>query len=161
MGNGPIKAENNWWGTNHPILVAGNDISIADGTISYDPWLVLSLTCSPITVTQSSNSASDITADLTHNNHGDDTSSSGTIPDGSLVNISGTMRTITNGRSTVKVLSSTSSTVSITADLDNQAVILVYKSFNSIQEAVSDPLTVDGDVILVTNGTYVENIVIN
>ena len=170
-GNGTINAENNWWGTNNPVVSSssGSDIYIAGGTVTYDPWLVLSLTGSTIKVTHNSTSDSDITADLTHNNHGDDTSPSGTIPDGLPVDFTTTLGTINstgttkNGRSTVKLTSNTSDgATTVTTTLNNQEVSKSFhKSFNSIQAAVSDPLTVDGDVILVTNGTYVENIMIN
>ncbi len=171
VGNGIINAENNWWGVNNPLVSSssGSDIYIAGGTVTYDPWLVLSLTGSTITVTHNSTSDSDITADLTQNNQGDDTSSSGTIPDGLPVDFTTTLGTTNstgttkNGRSTVKLTSNTSDgATTVTATLNDQQVSkLFHKSFNSIQAAVSDPLTVDGDVILVTNGTYVENIVMN
>jgi len=134
--------------------------------VTYDPWLLLNLTGSTITVTHNSTSDSDITADLTHNSQGDDTSSSGTIPDGLPVNFTTTLGTINStgttrsGKAKVTLTSNTSDgATTVTATLNNQIVSKAFhKSFSSIQAAVSDPLTVDGDVIVVGNGTYTENI---
>ncbi|MDP2837339.1 MAG: NosD domain-containing protein, partial [Methanobacteriaceae archaeon] len=166
LGNGTVNATNNWWGRNN---LTASDISIVGGNVTYDPWIVLSLTGSTITVTHNNSSDSEITADLNHNNRGDDTSASGTIPDSLPVNFTTTFGTI-NGTGTIRrgeavvVLTSSPSdgATTITVTLNNQQVSKEFhKSFSSIQVAVSDPLTVDGDVIFVTNGTYVENIVVN
>jgi parallel beta-helix repeat protein len=171
IGNGTVNATTNWWGRNNPVVSSsiGSDIYIAGGSVTHDPWLVLNLTGSTITVTHDSTSDSDVTADLTHNSQGDDTSSSGTIPDGLPVNFTTTLGTINgtgttrSGKAKVTLTSNTSDgATTVTATLNNQIVSKAFhKSFSSIQAAVSDPLTVDGDVILVTNGTYTENIVVN
>jgi len=171
LGNGTVNATNNWWGRNNPLVSSSSesDIYIAGGTVTYDPWLVLNLTGYTITVTHNSTSDSDITADLTHNSQGDDTSSSGTIPNGLPVNFTTTLGTINStgttrsGKAKVTLTSNTSDgATTVTATLNNQIVSKAFhKSFSSIQAAVSDPLTVDGDVIVVGNGTYTENIVVN
>ncbi|NYB52465.1 MAG: right-handed parallel beta-helix repeat-containing protein, partial [Methanobacteriaceae archaeon] len=169
--NGTVNATNNWWGTNNLTVSStnGSSIYIAGGTVLYNPWLVMNLTGSVIYVTHNSTSSSEITADITHNNQGKDTSGSGRIPDGLPVNFTTTLGTINStatvrsGKARVTLTSSPSSgATTVTATLGNYSVSRAFhKSFSTIQGAVSDPLTVDGDVIFVTNGTYVENIVIN
>lgn len=162
-GNRTTDAINNWWGTN------STPANIVSGAIDYDPWLVLSIDSSAVTVTHSSTSDCDITADLTHNNQGEDTSSSGALPDGIPVNFTKTLGTINSqattrsGKAVAILTSSTGSdATTITATLDNQTVSGVFrKSFSTIQAAVNDSHTSNGDVIQVEEGTYTENVVIN
>ena len=170
LGNGTVNATNNWWGTNIPLNSTSNGSAVNGGMVLYDPYLVLNLTGSTVYVTKNSSSGSQISADLTHNNRGDDTSSSGAIPDGLPVNFTATLpATITSsattrrGKATVTLTSSSSDgATTVTVTLDNQTVSKAFcKSFSSIQAAVNNTLTVDGDVILVENGTYTENVVVN
>ncbi|MDP3623045.1 MAG: chitobiase/beta-hexosaminidase C-terminal domain-containing protein, partial [Methanobacteriaceae archaeon] len=79
-GNGIINATNNWWGSNNGPIVSSimpSDIYVVGGNVTYNSWLVLNITASP----PSTNNSSTITADVTHNNVGEDTSSQGNIPD--------------------------------------------------------------------------------
>ncbi|MFA0832880.1 MAG: right-handed parallel beta-helix repeat-containing protein [Methanobacterium formicicum] len=171
LGNGTVNATNNWWGTNNLTVssTSPSNIYIAGGAVTYDPWLVIGLTGSTITVTHNGTSDSEITADLTQNNQGDDTSGSGTIPDGLPVNFTTTLGTINStatvrsGKAKVTLTSSPADgATTVNATLGSFTVSkLFHKSFSNIQDAVSDSLTVDGDVILVTNGTYLENVVIS
>nr|WP_245248299.1 right-handed parallel beta-helix repeat-containing protein [Methanobacterium petrolearium] len=169
---GFLNATNNWWGSNNPTITSSNtpaDIVIYDGTVTYDPWLVLKVSGAVIHVTHNNTSNSQITADITHNNHGQDTSGSGTIPDGLPVNFTTNLGTITptgttrRGQATVTLTSSPSSgATTVNATLDGQTVSGAFrKSFSTIQAAVEDVLTVDGDIIMVENGTYTENIVVD
>ncbi|BDZ68575.1 NosD domain-containing protein [Methanobacterium ferruginis] len=170
-GNSTINANNNWWGTNNLTVSSNNssDIHIADGFVDHELWLMLNLTGSTIHVTQNSNSNSEITADLTHNNQGEDTSGSGAIPDGLPVNFTTTLGNITTttttrkGRATVNLTSSSSSeATTVFASADDETISKDFrKSFNTIHAAANDPLTRDGDIILVENGTYLENIELN
>lgn len=172
VGNGTINATNNWWGINSPQISStyGSALYTPGGGVNSTLWLMLNLTGSVIHVTKNSTSSSEITADLTHNNHGKDTSSSGALPEGIPVNFTATLpatiissATTRRGKAVVTLTSSTnSSATTIIATADNQTVSKAFrKSFSSIQAAVNDPLTVNGDVIVVGNGTYVENIVVN
>jgi len=146
-----------------------SNIYIAGGSVTYDPWLVLGLTGSTITVTHNGTSDSEITVDLTQNNRGDDTSGSGSIPDGLPVNFTTTLGTINStatvrsGKAKVTLTSSpTSGATTVNTTLGNYSVSrLFHKSFSTIQGAFNDPLTVNGDIILVCNGTYLENVVIS
>lgn len=186
VGNGTANATNNWWGSNNPIvsLTSPSDIGIAGGSVTYDPWLVLSINSS----TDRSNRSGThynyiITADLTHNNHGNDTSSDGNIPDNIPVNFSSTLGTINSsgstkkGKAELKLTSSSAGTANVSVTLDNQTVsktvnvtsvnvLGVYntrtqESFATIQEAVDDPDTKDGDIITLAEGIYTENVAIN
>ncbi|NYB51585.1 MAG: right-handed parallel beta-helix repeat-containing protein [Methanobacteriaceae archaeon] len=169
--NCTINATNNWWGTNEPLVssASGSAIYTAGGTVLYDPWLVINLTGSVVHVTHQNTSNSEITADLTHNNRGENTSGSGSIPDGLPVNFTTTLGSITptattkKGKATVILTSSPySGATTVTATMDNQQVSKAFrKSFSTIQSAISNSLTVNGDVILVESGTYVENVVVN
>jgi uncharacterized repeat protein (TIGR01451 family) len=74
-----IDADNNWWGCNEGPGSSGCDT--VTGTVSADPWLVLDLTADPMTVFADGGTA-DLTASLTTNSDGDDTSAQGAVPDG-------------------------------------------------------------------------------
>jgi hypothetical protein len=71
-------AENNWWGCNGgPGAVGCDPVS---GLVDADPWLVLALGANPGSVLATESSA--LTATLTGNSDGADTSGLGTVPDG-------------------------------------------------------------------------------
>jgi len=186
VGNGTVNATNNWWGSNNLTvsLTSPSDIGIAGGSVTYDPWLVLSVNSS----TDRSNRSGThynyiITADLTHNNHGNDTSSDGNIPDNIPIYFNSTLGTINSsgstkkGKAELKLNGTATGTANVSAALDNQTVsksvsiisvnvLGVYntrtqESFATIQEAVDDPDTKDGDTITLAEGIYTENIMIN
>ncbi|MEN4018405.1 MAG: NosD domain-containing protein, partial [Methanobacterium sp.] len=124
---GIVNAQNNWWGSNNPTESwnSPTDIYIDYGIVNYDPWLVLKVNATPSTV---SNQNSTITADLTHNNQGGDTSSQGHIPDNIPVNFATNLGTITgtactrNGKANAAFNRGTSISgiANITATLANQ-----------------------------------------
>jgi trimeric autotransporter adhesin len=184
--NGIVDATNNWWGSNNPTVSSNSpsDVYIVEGTVNYNPYLVLNI--------NSSCDRSDrtgtyynylITADLTHNNQGNDTSSDGNIPDGVPINFSTTIGTISTsestkkGKSTLKLTSTTADTANISTALDNQTVsktvnvtrvdvLGVYnnrtqKGFATIQAAINDSNTLNGDIITLADGTYTENVAVN
>ena len=71
QSSGAVNAENNWWGCNEGPSTA--DCDADPGFVDSSPWLVLTTTADPSTVT----ATSIITADLTINSAGVDTSVSG------------------------------------------------------------------------------------
>jgi uncharacterized repeat protein (TIGR01451 family) len=71
--SGSVNAINNWWGSN------ADPISKVSGDVDVSTWLVLNIDANPIVIAVGSNST--ITANLIHNNLGEDTSSQGYIPD--------------------------------------------------------------------------------
>lgn len=121
---GTVNATNNWWGTNNPSNP--NDIWIVNGNVNYTSWLVLSVNAS----STNSGGNSSVTADLTHNNQGEDTTSQGHVPNGIPVNfttnygtIIGTSFTVKGRATTILNLGSTqNATVTTTASLDNQSI---------------------------------------
>ena len=123
---GTINATNNWWGSNTDPSTIPGAICNQNGTVIYNPWLVLSVTASPTT----SGGNTSVTADLTHNNQGGDTSSQRHVPNGIPVNFTTTFGTIIGTGYTVKGKASTilnlgstqNATVTATASLDNQTV---------------------------------------
>lgn len=128
-GNGVVNAINNWWGSNaNPIIssTSGSDIYMVNGTITYNPWLILNNTAS----STSTNGNSTVTADLTHNSNGEDTSSQGHIPDNLPVDFATNVGTIIspaytrNGKAstTFNCGTATSGTLTIIATLDKQTV---------------------------------------
>jgi parallel beta-helix repeat protein len=171
VGTGMVNATNNWWGTNSPLVSSdyGSALYAPGGSVNSSSWIVMNLTGSITYVTKNSTSKSEISADLTRNNQGKDTSSSGTIPDGIPVNFTTTVGTITpstttrRGKATVTLTSSPSSAATtVSATVENQTISKAFrKSFSTIQSAINDPLTINGDVIVVANGTYTENILVN
>ncbi len=175
FNNGTVTANNNWWGTNNPVIssTSGSDIYIENGTATYDPWLILKVIISP----SSTNGKYIITAGLTQNSNGDNTSSSGNIPDNIPLNFTTTLGTIetttyTNrGIATSTLNCTTHGEANIIVALDNQNISssIVYGVYNqatqtiydNIQEAINDSETSPGDTIIIDNGTYNENIIIN
>ena len=116
IDKGRINATNNWWSSNNPAFVVEpwwsrndpnyvaepSDIYITreyydgswrdswpSGEVEYDPWLILQMNASPDQIYNLGNST--ITADLTHNNIGEDTLSKGHVPDGIPVKFSTNM----------------------------------------------------------------------
>jgi parallel beta-helix repeat protein len=185
QGNGTVNATNNWWGSNNPIVssISPSDINIAGGNVTYNPWLVLSVNSS----TDRSNRNGTyynykITADVTHNNQGGDTSSDGSIPDDILIYFNSTLGTINtsgstrNGKAELELNSTAAGTANVSVTLDNQTVsqtvnitsvdvLGVYntrtqESFTTIQAAIDDADTRNGDTITLADGTYTENVVI-
>ena len=166
MGNGVVNATDNWWGSNTPTVSStnGSDIYIAKGTVTYNPWLVLNI--------NSTDGTPDVTADLTTDNNGNNTSSNGTLPDGIPINFNTTLGTIgttsytSKGKATSTLnANNTYGTATVSVTLDNQTVsktILTYniydittqKGFTTIQDALNDSSTSNGDIIKLENGTY-------
>ena len=179
QGNGTIDATDNWWGSN---ANPSSNIHINGGTVNSTTWLVLNVNSS----CDRSNSTGTnynyiVTADLTHNNNGTDTSSSGSIPDGTPINFTlGTVNaTISTSRGKAQnTLNNTSAGITnISVALDNQTVtnsinvtsttvLGVYntrtgKWYSTIQSAISCPYTLDGDTITLASGTYTENVIVD
>ncbi len=190
-GNGTVDATNNWWGSNNPTASPniGSDIYIGGGNVTYDPWLVLNVNSSCDRSNRTGAAYNYIiTADLTHNNHGKDTStgngqSQGDIlPDEIPVNFSTTFGTINtpvsirNGKATTILKSTAAVNANISVTLDKQTlkipvnvtsinVIGIYdtrtgKGFTTIQSAINDNSTLDGDTITLADGTYTENVAV-
>lgn len=77
-----VAAENNWWGCNEG--PGGLGCEGLSGNMDFDPWLVLNITAAPGVGT-----TSNLTASLTQNSDGVDTSASGHVPDGTPVTFGG------------------------------------------------------------------------
>jgi len=124
--NGDVDATNNWWGSNSNPLNLGEIIS-ENGYTDYNPWLVLSI--DPTSSVNSGGNTS-ITADLTHNNLGEDTSSLGHVIKGIPITFSTSYGTIKspaltfNGQAAaiLNLGTTASKTVTVNAYLDNQTV---------------------------------------
>lgn len=185
-GNGTVNATNNWWGKNNPIIssVGPSDIYVASGNVTYNPWLVLSVNISTDRSDRNSTCYKyQVSADLTHNNQGKDTSSDGNVPDDIPIYFNSTLGTVNSsattrkGRAELQLTSSLTGTANVSAILDNQTVsqsinitsvnvLGVYnnrtqESFSNIQDAINDADTINGDTLTLAEGIYTENIVIN
>lgn len=165
---GTVDASNNWWGSNSdPSTITGNILN-ENGTVTYTPWLVLSVTPSS---TNSGGNAS-VTADLTHKNTGGDTSPQGHVPDGIPVNFTTTFGTITGTAYTVKGKATTilnlgstqNATVTTSASLDNQTVnatglitigtVVVTITSTAIDSATGQPLNITYNIPLNESVTW-------
>jgi hypothetical protein len=92
-----VNATNNWWGT-----TVGTEIqALLEGAVNYDPWLTLSANADPVSMEADGASISTITADMTKNSAGEDTSEAGNIPDGLQINFTATKGLITGSAETV------------------------------------------------------------
>ncbi|MCE5214782.1 MAG: right-handed parallel beta-helix repeat-containing protein, partial [Methanobacterium sp.] len=91
-GNSIVDATNNWWGSNNLIISSNipSDIYSVEGTVNYNPWLILNTTITPTNTTLT------VTADVTHNNAGNNTSPQGHIPDNTPINFTTNLGNITS-----------------------------------------------------------------
>lgn len=125
---GTINATNNWWGSNFPVVSSSSpsDIYIVSGMVIYNPCLILRVNVS----STNSGGNTSITADLTQNNRGEDTSSQGHVPDGIPVNFATNFGNIISSSYTIRGRAATilnlgntqNATVTTTASLDNQTI---------------------------------------
>lgn len=150
---GSINALNNWWGSN------SNPTSIY-GLFNLNPWIVLRINSNnPI------GSLSTITADLTKNSNGEDTTSLYPvkyIPDGITVNfscdsmgiINPTVKTTVNGVSTTTFTGYSPGSSLVTARVDNQSVstdITITQTQATATGVVVNPASgFKGDIINLT-----------
>lgn len=186
QGNLNVNATNNWWGSNNPIISSNltSDINIVGGNVTHDSWLVVSISSS-IDRSNINGSNNDylLTVDFTKNNRGEDTSSQGTIPDdlilyfNSSIGVINTNASTKNGKSEIKLSNSSIGTANISVIIDeyvlNRNIVInnfneysvinirTQETFKTIQEAIDDIDTRDGDIISLNEGTYTENIIIN
>lgn len=95
--DGIVNAENNWWGCNFGPGAGGAGCSGTangvTGTVDANPWLTLTTSANPTTVTVGSTSA--VTSRLTINSNSVDTSGSGSVPNGTPANFVGTLGSVT------------------------------------------------------------------
>lgn len=120
-----VDATDNWWGCNAGPAHAG--CAEAVGDVTYDPWLVLGISASPTFV--STEASSTLTADLTHNSAGEDTSGSGAIPDGTNIEFGTNLGSVSpspaptvGGTASATLESSVAGTANASATLDNETV---------------------------------------
>ncbi|MFC2049804.1 nitrous oxide reductase family maturation protein NosD [Chloroflexota bacterium] len=79
-----VNAENNWWGANDgPSASPGSGDSVSSN-VEYTPWLVIGISANPATLIGYA-ATSTITADMTRNSDGQDTSAQGYIPNGTEI----------------------------------------------------------------------------
>jgi len=116
-----LNASDTWWGTN-------NDPSgYAFGRVTTSPYLVLGISSSPATMTTGGTST--ISANLTYDSNGMDTSGSGTVPDGTPVTFTASGGSISphhaatdSGVASTTFTPSSTGTAYITATVDGQSV---------------------------------------
>lgn len=181
IDDGSIDATLNWWGTNeNPSDIINNESS---ESLTYDPWLILTLTVDPDQL--STGETSTITLDLNHDSNNDPVSG-GNVPDGIAVTfnsgLKGTVdynnQKLSDGKAgVIFTAGSSSGTGIITATVDGMTVskdvtiegttappvhdITSGHDFTTIQEAINDASTLNGDIIEIDNGIYIENVIIN
>jgi autotransporter family porin len=80
-----MDATDNWWGSNNNPKNIINNFGGQVDLINADPWLILTIKASPTSIPFGGTST--VTASVTLNSDGVDTSSMGHIPDGTLITI--------------------------------------------------------------------------
>ncbi|MGB9937104.1 MAG: NosD domain-containing protein [Methanobacterium sp.] len=170
---GTVDANLNWWGSNTGPTI-GRLYNVAAPL-----WLVFNLTASPSTIPSLGTSA--ITADLTHDNLGNyHDPANRHVPDGSILftttsgNINPNPAFLLEGIAQAFLKDVVSGSANVTAKFDNQSITRLInvlnvpvfngntsESFNTIQAAINDPDTLNGHIIIVAAGTYIENILLN
>ena len=161
-----FDAENNWWGANDgPSASPGSGDKISD-YVDADPWLVLKISANPDSILANGTSTSTITADMTKNSAGFDTSILGYIPDGTEINFTTdkgsigsltTTKTTTNGKAQATLTSSTTpetATVSASAPPHTAtATDTTTVDFTAVPPGPSHTLTLTADpTSIVANG---------
>ena len=127
-----IKAENNWWGCNAgPANAACVGVT---GLVDADPWLVLTFTADQTNLIPGG--VIHLTADLSQNSNGLDTTALGSVMDGLLIDFDttyGTLDPLSAGlvnASTGTTLTVpdpvTVSSATVSAEFDNQVVQIVF-----------------------------------
>jgi len=151
-----LDAEYNWWGTNF----AGSD-PVTAGRVSgatISRWLVLSLNPDPATINNGGTST--VTVDLLHDQLGNYYDPAyGHVPDGILVNLTGTLGSLnptqlnlTSGRATSLFTASGVGSALITATLDNQTSSTRI-TINAAGENTTDPTVNAAPVEMQKTGT--------
>jgi parallel beta-helix repeat protein len=94
---GTLNAENNWWGCNYGPGASGVGCSATSngvsGAVDANPWLTLRVAAQPA-FAHRRGGISTITARLTVNSAGTDTSSVGHVPDGIMTTFGGTLGSV-------------------------------------------------------------------
>lgn len=171
-----VNLTNNWWGSNNPDFA-----NIICGNVSVGSWLVLGLDCLVDWSSNCSSGAYDVVVigDLTRNNFGEDTSREYSL-DNVNMSFSSSCGSIDgsalseDGFVSVNLNCSCGGEACVYVMLDNQTVCSVLyvpgngsfgvvnnrsgKGYGSIQEAINDNDTVAGDVIVLSEGIFTENV---
>lgn len=147
--NQTVSAADNWWGCSAgPSAAACNPVTGA-GTTTSTPWLVLGIGALP----SHTYDTSLITADLTHDNLGADTSGSGHLPDGIIVGFAtavgsldhATVPTSSGQASAVLSANGQHGAATVTVSLDHDAptvnVYLIRPSLTITDAALADGLS--------------------
>jgi uncharacterized repeat protein (TIGR01451 family) len=138
-----VDAENNWWGCNEG--PTGPDCDDAGGLVDFDPWLVLTLDVTPNPV--DAGGTATLTASLTENSDGMDTSALCTVPDGIPVAFDATLGSV-SPEDTV----TTDGTATATYQAPNEPGVDPV-SVTVDNETVEDAVVVEGLVALVFTKT--------
>jgi hypothetical protein len=126
--SGSADATDNWWGSNAGPGGAGSDT--VSGTVTFNPWLVLGLSANPSSVNVGQTAT--LTADLTKNSAGQDTSALGTVPNGIATTFAASLGSVmpastvtANGKATTTFSAGTVvGDANLSATVDNQTVFL-------------------------------------
>jgi len=119
-----VNAENNWWGANDGPSASPGSGDKVSANVDYDPWLVIGISANPDVIV-TGGTTSTITADMTRNSAGQNTSAQGHIPDGTEIifttntgSIGSTTatKTTTNGMATATLTPSAPSEATVCAE---------------------------------------------
>ena len=158
--SGTVTATDNWWGCNAGPSVSPCDTAAIDsgsGSLSFDPWLVLSLTpSSPQNV--ENGGTIPFTADLNHDSDGNPVPIGSNVPDGTPVSFGTTggigsdnpsSTTTTSGAADTTFTASTVGSGTVTTTVDSQTV----STATAVYAAVTIASSPSGESFTVTGGT--------
>ncbi|MGB9980666.1 right-handed parallel beta-helix repeat-containing protein, partial [Methanobacterium sp.] len=148
-----VDAENNWWGSNSGPS-SGRVTAAAGATVDANPWLILTINANPNSIRR--NGTSTVTAYITRNSNGIDTSSLGYLPDGITITFGndslGTVNPITgttvNSQSnTIFTAKNTPGLARVSATVDGVTVYTTIIIGNTGNFIINNTIAYDDSII--------------
>ena len=153
-----VTAKNNWWGANNGPSVAGSGSGDAVSiNVDYEPWLVIGVSASPTSI-PTGGATSIITADMTKNSAGEDTSVLGYIPDGTAIVFTtdeGSIGSLTTTKPTINGKATATLTSGITVEIATVTASAPPHGLAATVSTTVDFVFINAPPVAEANGPYV------
>ena len=142
-----VDATNNWWGSNSNPKNNPHNIGGDIDSVMADPWLVLTLSTNPSSISYGSTAT--VTAKITQNSNGQDTSGIGHIPDGTPITITTDIGNV-GSKSVTKYTVDGMATAILRAD-DGYGTANLYAILDNFQTTLPSQVTIVKAAIIEPN----------